>query len=156
MPVQRLKEFLDEHNVQYDVIPHEETFTAQQTAQATHIKGREVAKTVIVTIDGQHAMAVLPATQRIDLEKLKQVTGAQQVDLTSESEFKTLFPQCEVGAMPPFGNLYEMNTFVQQKLAEDERIAFNAGTHTEVIQLAYQDFADLVNPVLSDFARDGG
>lgn len=146
MPTNRLKEFLDSHRVHYESIPHVQTFTAQRTAQSTHIKGKEMAKTVIVKIDGLMCMAVIPADHRISLEHLKDASGAESVELATEQEFCAMFPQCEVGAMPPFGNLFGMDVFVDNELTQDEEIAFNAGTHTEVIKMRYQDFVNLVQP----------
>ncbi|ARA94118.1 MAG: deacylase [Bacteroidetes bacterium] len=148
MPVQKLKQFLDEHGVKYVVISHSRAFTAQEVAASAHIPGREFAKTVIVERDGEMAMAVLPASFQVDLDLIREATGARTVRLVSEAEFRDRFPGCEVGAMPPFGNLYGMDVFVAQRLTEDETIAFNAGSHTEVIRMGYADFARLVNPVV--------
>ena len=149
MPLQRLKNYLDEHHVSYELIPHAETATAQETAAAAHIPGRELAKTVIVEIDGHWAMVALPASDQLDTEKLREVTGAGQVRLASEDEFKSIFEDCEVGAMPPFGNLYGMPVFVDQHLREDTQIAFNAGTHRELMRMPYDEFERLVDPVVA-------
>jgi Ala-tRNA(Pro) deacylase len=146
MPVQKLKEFLDKNNIRYVVIKHSAAFTAQEIAASAHIPGKELAKTVMVKIDGKMAMAVLPASYRVDMERLKRVTGANSVELASEQEFKDMFPACELGGMPPFGSLYGMDVFVAESLAEDEEIAFNAGSHTELVRLAYSDFERLVQP----------
>jgi Ala-tRNA(Pro) deacylase len=146
MPTQRLKEFLDKNKVKYVSCQHSQAFTAQEVAASTHIPGKQLAKTVMVSMDGQMAMAVLPATDHVDLRQLKKATGAKKVELASEREFKDLFPDCEIGAMPPFGNLYDLDVYVAENLREDEEIAFNAGTHTEVIRVAYQDFEKLVQP----------
>ena len=146
MPVKKLKEFLDSHKVKYVTISHSTAFTAQQIAASAHIPGKELAKTVIVKIDGKMAMAVLSASYRVDFDLLKDVTGAKTVDLASEEEFKEMFPGCEVGAMPPFGNLYDMDVFVAKSLSEDEEIVFNAGSHSELIRLTYADFEKLVKP----------
>jgi Ala-tRNA(Pro) deacylase len=146
MPVQKLKEFLDSQRVKYVTIYHSPAFTAQEIAASAHVPGKELAKTVMVKIDGKLAMAVLPASFRVDLEMLKDVTGATSVELAGEKEFKDLFPACEVGAMPPFGNLYGMDVYVSEALTEDEEIAFNAGSHTELVRLAYADFERLVQP----------
>ncbi len=152
MPVKRLKAFLDEHHVKYVTITHSRAYTAQEVAASAHIPGREMAKTVMVKIDGEMAMAVLPASFQVDFDLLKEATGAREVELATEAEFKDLFPECEPGAMPPFGNLYGMDVFVANRLAEDEEIAFNAGTHTELIKLAYPDFVRVVNPVVLQFS----
>jgi len=148
MPVKKLKEFLDKNKVKYVSIQHSVGYTAQEIAGLAHIPGREIAKVVIVKIDGQCAMAVLPATERVDLHMLKRVTGAQEVAIAHEEEFKDLFPECEVGAMPPFGNLFGTQVFVDKRLREDESIAFNAGTHSELIRMPYQVFEDLVRPAV--------
>jgi len=152
MPVKRLKEFLDSNNIKYVSISHSPAYTAQAIAASAHVSGKELAKTVIIKVDGKTAMAVLPASYQVDFDKMKEATGAGSVELATESEFKDLFPECEVGAMPPFGNLYEMDVFVAAKLAEDEEIAFNAGSHTELIRLAYKDFERLVKPKVIVFS----
>ncbi len=146
MPVQKLKEFLDSRGVKYVTIKHSTAYTAQEIAASAHIRGKEMAKTVIVTIDGKLAMAVLPAARMVDVGRLKEVLGAHGVEIASEEDFKGMFPECELGAMPPFGNLYDMAVYVSAELAEDEEIAFNAGTHTELFRLAYKDFERLVQP----------
>jgi Ala-tRNA(Pro) deacylase len=146
MPVKKLKEFLDSNNIKYVTIKHSTAFTAQEIAATAHISGKELAKTVMVKIDGKMAMAVLPATYKVDFKLVKKAAGAEKVELACEEEFKDMFPGCTVGAMPPFGNLYEMEVFVAKSLAEDEEIAFNAGSHTELIRLAYKDFEKLVKP----------
>ncbi|UCF10840.1 MAG: YbaK/EbsC family protein [Candidatus Bipolaricaulota bacterium] len=149
MPVARLKEFLDKEGVRYVVMQHSPAFTAQEVAAYAHIPGRELAKTVIVKIDGRIAMAVVPASHRVDFDALRDAAGAKSVDLASESEFQDLFPACDVGAMPPFGNLYEMDVFAAEALTEDVEIAFSAGSHAEVVRLAYADFERLVDPTIA-------
>jgi Ala-tRNA(Pro) deacylase len=146
MPVKKLKEFLDNNHVKYVNIIHSRAYTAQEVAQSAHIPGKEMAKAVMVKLDGQLAMVVLPATQQVDFDRLKQGAGAGKVELATEREFQDKFAECEVGAMPPFGNLYGMEVYVARELTKDAEIAFNAGTHTEVIKLAYADFGRLVNP----------
>ena len=148
MPSKKLKAFLDKNQIQFVSIAHSRAYTTQMIARSAHIHAKELAKTVIVNIDDKLAMAVLPASDSVDLELLKHSTGAQEVRLATEGEFQDAFPDCEVGAMPPFGNLYDMEVFVSPRLAEDEQIAFNAGTHTELVQLAYTDFAELVAPAV--------
>jgi Ala-tRNA(Pro) deacylase len=152
MPVKRLKEFLDSNNIKYVSISHSPAYTAQAIAASAHVSGKELAKTVMVKVDGKIAMAVLPASFQVDFDKMKEATGAKTVELATELEFKDLFPECEVGAMPPFGNLYDMDVFAAAKLAEDEEIAFNAGSHTELIKLAYADFERLVKPKVIAFS----
>jgi Ala-tRNA(Pro) deacylase len=152
MPVQRLKDFLDEHQVKYVVICHSRAFTTQEIAAATHIPGKELAKTVIVEIEGKTAMAVLPGSQNVDLALLRDALGAERVTLAKEAAFKDRFPECDVGAMPPFGNLYGMPVYVADSLTEDEEIAFNAGSHDQLVKMAYRDFERLVQPQVMRFA----
>ncbi len=151
MPVQKLKTFLDDHRVKYVTISHSPAYTAQEIAASAHVKGREMAKTVMIKIDGKMTMAVLPASFQVDLDMLMDAFGAQRVELATEDEFKGRFPECEVGAMPPFGNLYDLDVYVAGELAEDDEIAFNAGSHTELVKLGYADFARLVKPRVLDF-----
>ena len=152
MPVKKLKEFLDSNKVKYVSISHSAAYTAQEIAASAHVSGRELAKTVMVKIDGKMAMAVLPASYKVDLEHLKDAVKAATVELANEREFRDMFPGCETGGMPPFGNLYGMDVFVSAKLAEDQEIAFNAGSHTELLKLAYKDFEQLVKPRVVHFA----
>jgi len=146
MPVKTLKQFLDKEKIKYVSLIHSTAYTAQEVAASAHIPGKELAKTVIVQLDGETAMAVLPANRKVVLQDLREATGADQVKLVPEEEFKQRFPDCEIGAMPPFGNLYGMEVYAASSLAENANIAFNAGSHTEVIKLAYKDFERLVRP----------
>jgi len=146
MPAQTLKSFLDTNHVKYKTITHSPQYTAQEIAASAHIPGKELAKTVIVKMDGEFAMAVLPASQHVSLTRLKEAAGAGDAELASEQEFEKLFPDCELGAMPPFGNLYDMPVYAAEQLTEDEEIAFNAGSHTELVQLKFRDFDKLVHP----------
>lgn len=148
MPVAKLREFLDANGVKYVSISHSKAFTAMEVAESAHVQGKEMAKTVVVNLDGKTAMAVLPATQKVDLDLLRKGTGASSVELAQEQDFRGDFPGCEVGAMPPFGNLYGMSVFVEPRLAADQEIAFNAGSHTELIRMTYKDFERLVKPRL--------
>jgi Ala-tRNA(Pro) deacylase len=152
MPAQQLKEFLDSQNVKYVSIRHSLAYTAQEIAASAHIPGKELAKTVVLRVDGEFVLAVLPASYQIDFQRLKEVTGGREVELASESEFRSLFPDSELGAMPPFGNLYGMKVYVTESLAEDDEIAFNAGSHTELIRMSYQDFESLVKPTVARFS----
>ena len=152
MPIRKLKDFLDANNIRYVSIIHSPAYTAQEIAAIAHVPGKELAKTVIVKIDGKMAMAVLPASYHVDFERFKQFAGAQAVELAGEEEFQELFPDCEVGAMPPFGNLYDMQVFVADILREDEEIVFNAGSHSELMRLSYADFERLVQPTVLSFA----
>ena len=152
MPAKKLKKFLDDNDVRYVTIQHSKAYTAQDVAATSHISGKEIAKTVMVRLGGKMAMAVVPASRMVDLEHLREITGATSAELATESEFKDRFPECEVGAMPPFGNLYDLDVYVDESLREDEEIAFNAGTHTELVRLAYADFERLVKPKVMGFA----
>jgi Ala-tRNA(Pro) deacylase len=153
MPAAKLKEFLDRNAVRYKTITHSKAFTAQEVAASAHVPGREMAKTVIVRLDGAMAMAVLPTSRRVDLDELREATGAKRVSLCNEHEFRNTFPGCEVGAMPPFGNLYGLEVYVAEDLREDEEIAFNAGSHTELIRMRYEDFERLVKPRVLSFSK---
>lgn len=151
MPVKKLKEFLDREKIKYVSIVHSTAYTAQEVAASAHVTGRELAKTVIVELDGEMAMAVLPANRKIVLQDLREVTGSEEVKFASEEEFRQRFPDCETGAMPPFGNLYGMDVYVAEALTHNAEIAFNAGSHTEVIRLAFRDFERLVKPKVMSF-----
>ncbi len=147
MLAKRLKQYLDTHNIKYVSISHSLAFTALEIAKSAHIPSKEMAKTLIVEIDGQPAMVVLPAADKINLKVLSEVFDAP-VTLADEPEFSKLFPDCEVGAMPPFGNLYDLDVYIAESVTERETIAFNAGSHSEVIKMAYKDFEKLVKPKL--------
>ena len=146
MPARKLKEFLDSQAVKYLKLAHSPTYTAREIAQSLHINGKKVAKTVIVFIEGKMAMAVLPANRSIDFDHFRKTIGEKKIELATEEQFKGMFPDCEVGAMPPFGNLYGMEVYVDQHLTEDEEIFFNACSHWELVQMSYQDFERLVKP----------
>jgi len=152
MPIKELAEFLDSHHIKYTIISHSLAYTAQGIAALTHTPGEEMAKTVIVKMDDKLAMAVLPASCHVDLAMLRAETGAKTISLASETEFMDQFPGCETGAMPPFGNLYGMRVFVDKSLTKDEDIAFNAGSHRELVRLGYEDFERLVQPTIVRFA----
>src|SRR5215470_5961966 len=151
MPAKKLKEFLDREKIKYVSIIHSTAYTAQEVAASAHITGKELAKTVIVELDGKMAMAVLPANRKIVLQDLREVTGSDQVKFASEEQFRQRFPGCETGAMPPFGNLYEMEVYAAEALMGQENIAFNAGSHTEVIRMSFKDFERLVQPKVVSF-----
>ena len=152
MPAKKLREFLDDQGIKYVAILHQVGYTARQIATLTHTPNKELAKTVIVKIDGALAIVVLPASYAVDLSLLRAATGARIVNLAKESEFKNRFPECEIGAMPPFGNLYGMAVYVEESLTKDEKISFNAGSHYELLQISYADFERLVNPRVLNFA----
>lgn len=149
----RLKEFLDQHQIKYIACTHSQAFTAQEIAHTLHVKGRELAKAVILKADDRFVMAVVPAHHKVNMERFKAVTRAGDVRLATEQEFKGLFPDCEIGAMPIFGNLYGVAVYVAEPLARNEEIVFNAGTHTDSIRMAYADFARLANPIVGDFSE---
>lgn len=146
MPNKILKEFLDNHHVNYSCINHSPGFTAQEVAASAHISGKQLAKTVIVKIGKQFAMVVLPANEHVNFAALKEIAKGASVDLAKESEFKAKFPECEAGAQPPFGNLFDMPVYVSNHLVDYDQIIFNAGTHSELMKLAYRDFERLVHP----------
>ncbi len=152
MPTKRLREFLDGQGIPYVAIPHAVAYTTKEVAALTHISNKELAKTVIVKVDRELAMAVLPASYEVDLSLLQAATGATGVSLAKESEFKDRFPECEIGAMPPFGNLYGMAVYVDERLSKDKDIAFNAGSHNELVRMAYADFERLVTPTVLKFS----
>jgi Ala-tRNA(Pro) deacylase len=153
MPIlTKLREFLDQHHIHYEVASHRQAFTAQEVAAAQHVPGFELAKVVILRSGANFVMAVLPAPYRVDLERAKAALGTPDLALATEEQFKGLFPQCEAGAMPPFGNLYNMPVWVDQSLLRDEDIVFNAGTHTQTVKMKYADFSRLVQPKVAAFA----
>ena len=142
----RVKKFLDENHVKYEVRSHDKTFTAQGLASAEHISGKEVAKVVLLKLGGgSYAMAVVPAHRLVDMDHVRKVSG-ESAALADEGEFQALFPDCEIGAMSPFGNLYNIPVYTDEALAKDEEIEFNAGTHTEAIRMKFADFERLVRP----------
>jgi len=152
MPTNRVKDYLDSQNIEYTLHEHSPQYTAQEVAASAHIPGHQLAKTVMIKVDGEMAMVVLPAVYRVSFERLKKALGADEIQLATEKEFKDLFPDCEVGATPPFGNLYGMEVIADQSLATQVVIAFCAGSHTELIQLSYADFEKLAEPRVLDFS----
>jgi Ala-tRNA(Pro) deacylase len=152
MALTSLMEYLDAHNVAYVVISHSPGYTAQGIAGLAHIPRRELAKTVIVRLDGKLVMAVLPAKYHVDLELLRKTANAKSVALAAEEEFKDRFPECETGAMPPFGNLFGVDVFADDSLEKDKEIAFNAGTHRELIRMTWEEFKKLAKPRMMRFA----
>jgi Ala-tRNA(Pro) deacylase len=151
MPATKLKEFLDNHGVKYVSIRHSPAFTATEVADSSHVAGRDFAKTIVVRIDDSFALVVLPASRRLVLADLRELLQTPLVRLATEAEIRDLFPDCELGAMPPFGHLYGLPVYVAESLVNEPEIAFNAGTHTEVIKMSYEDFDGLVRPVVLDF-----
>ena len=148
----RVKEYLDKQNVPYTHHVHRTAYTAQEVAAEEHISGKMMAKAVIVKFGDRLAMVALPASARLDLEAVRRLVGNKEARLASELEFTGAFPDCDVGAMPPFGNLYGVSVYVDTALAEDEEIAFNAGTHQDSIHMKYADFARLANPTIAQLA----
>ena len=153
MPIQKLKKFLDDNGIKFVSMQHSAAYTAQEVAALAHIPGEEMAKTVMVKLDGKMAMAVVPASHQIDFDRLREVAGAESAELASEDEFKDYFPACDVGAMPPFGNLYDMPVYCSNALSEDLEIAFSAGSHSELIRLTYADYEQLVQPEIASFSK---
>ena len=153
MPIKALRDYLDRNGVKYVTIRHSPAYTSQEIAASAHVKGQNLAKTVIVKIDESMTMAVLPARYRVDIDSLREAASVRAVALATETEFVEMFPACEAGAMPPFGNLYDMKVYVDTTLTQDRVIAFNAGSHSELIQLEYADFRRLVEPVVLSFSR---
>lgn len=153
MPLSKFRKFLDSHNIKYLVISHSLAYTAQGIAALTHVSGKKLAKTVILKIDGILAMAVVPASLYVDLDRLRSLTGAQVVELATEREFKDAFPDCETGAMPPFGNLYDMSVYADASLSENEEITFSAGTHRELMRMSWYDLVRLVNPLIDNLTH---
>lgn len=148
----RLERFLKEKGVYYKTVIHSEAYTAQEVAASMHIKGKELAKTVIVKANGKYVMTVMPAAWKIDFDKLKEALHEKDVKLAKEEDFARLFPDCEPGAEPPFGNLYNVDTIVDKSLTEDEHIFFNAGSHYEAVEIDYKDYDRTVKPKVAEFA----
>jgi Ala-tRNA(Pro) deacylase len=149
--LQRLQEYLDANHVPYEVLGHEKAYTAPEIAHTLHVSGKLLAKVVMIKADERFVMAVLPSNWKIDFNRLKEVLGSSQVRLAAEDEFKGLFPDCKIGTMPPFGNLYGIEVYVDQFLTEDEAIVFQAGTDDGAVKLGYEDFANLVHPKVAEF-----
>src|SRR5690554_6088717 len=148
MPIQQLKEFLDGANVEYMCLTHPPAFTAQELAHHVKIAGDKVVKTVIIELDGKMAMLVMPATFRVRWESLSRILDTDFVDLADEQEFANRFPDCEVGAMPPFGSLFGMTVYCAEPLTEQAELAFAAGSHTESLHMKTRDFLNLAQPIV--------
>jgi len=153
MATRKLVDYLEHNNIQFNSLKHQRTFSAKKTAASAHIKGKEMAKTLLLKLDDQYTMAVLPADYKVDMKRIKQISGAKYVELATEWELEKVFPDCKVGAMPPFGNLYHIPVIVDKTLEEDTEICFNAGTHKELFQIKYQDYKKLVHPRLANIHR---
>ncbi len=150
--LRRLKAYLDENRVEYEVLVHPETFRAPATAEALHVPGKEMAKVVVLRDGPDYVMAVLPSTFKLDLHRLREVLGSPTIRLAREDEIADLFPDCEIGMMPPFGNLYGLDVLVDGILTEDEDVVFPAGTAREAIKMRYDDFEELVVPRVVEFS----
>jgi Ala-tRNA(Pro) deacylase len=153
MLAQKLRALLDDNRIHYQTVGHPPTYTAQGLAAAMHIPGRELAKTVVLKVDGKYALAVLPAPSHVDVRRFREAAGARSVAVATESELQDLFPGCELGAEPPFGELYGLPVWVDVSLARDESIVFNGGTHLEAVRIAYEDFERLASPKHASFVR---
>ena len=151
MPVRKLRKYLDDKKIRYALISHSPAYTAQEIAHSAHIPGQVMAKTVIVEINRKKAMVILPASYKINFAVLEDsLESEEKIGFARENEFKGLFPGCEAGAMPPFGNLYSMDVYVAKELTKGRNIAFNAGNHKELIVMRYKDFERLVHPTVLD------
>ncbi len=153
--LKRLKEFLDKNKVKYSVKGHTEVYTAQEVAAVQHVPGQQLVKTVMVKVGDKFVMTALPASYEIEFAKLKKILGEKDVRLAKEEEFKDLFPDCDIGAMPPFGNLYNIPTYIDKSLTEDEEIVFEAGTHKDSVRLKFEDYEKLVQPKIAEFGIHG-
>ncbi len=148
-----VQEFLRRANIGYTVMPHMPAYTAQEEAAVTHVSGRDWAKAVICFADGEPIQAVVPADHVVNLDRLAALAGAGTIRLAREDELEWLFPDCERGAMPPLGPLYRQSVFVDEALADEERIVFNAGTHTDAVVMRYDDFVAITRPIVGRFAN---
>ncbi len=151
---EKLQDHLAANGVSFELEQHKVAYTAQDLAAAEHISGKRVAKVVVAMVDGQMVMLVLPASAHADVDRVKTELGAKEVRLAREEEFASIFPDCEVGAMPPFGSLYNVSVVVDQSLANAREITFQAGSHRESMRIKYADFERLEQPrVLGIAAR---
>ena len=148
----RIEDYLTDHKVRYEFIRHRKAYTAQELAAVEHVSGKQHVKVVVVAVGGKHVLAALPASSRIDFKKLGQVLG-KSVSLAKETVLKSLFPDCDVGAMPPLGSLYRLPVYVDKSLVQNESIVFQAGTHTDAIKVGYANFANLESPKVADFIQ---
>ncbi|MCF7761540.1 MAG: YbaK/EbsC family protein [Cephaloticoccus sp.] len=151
MPGNKVREFLDGRGVKYVTIRHSPAVTAADVAASAHVAGRDFAKTVMMWVGGHLAMVVLPASRRIVLHDLRELLESPEARFATESEFRDLFPDCELGAMPPFGNLYGLPVYMAASFTGEKEIAFNAGSHTEIIKMLFSDFEELVKPIVLEF-----
>ncbi len=148
-----IQQFLTENAVQYETLPHRTTFTASRLADALHEPGDYVAKSVVLKADGEYVLAVLPASHELELSLARTEMGCNHLELAHEEELGPLFPDCELGAMPPFGSLYGLRTWVDSRLTEDDHIVFDGQTHTEAVRMSYDSFAALEDPMVADLSH---
>lgn len=146
-----IKKHLERNHIDYEVLPHKEEFTAQKLAECLHVSGKVMAKVVMLKADNQEVMTVLPACRRLNMGKLKAIFNTEDIRLECENEFRDKFPECEIGAMPPFGNLYDIDVYVDSTLADDDYILMQVGNHREALRLKYTDFVNLVHPTVEEF-----
>ncbi len=149
----KLDDLLISRHIAFQRLPHRRTYTANRMAQALHVKGREVAKIVLVRTGSGHALAVLPATHHVDMDQLREDLGEERVELASEEDMDRLFPDCERGAVPPFGSLYQVPTIMDDSLAEDRSIVFEAQDHEQAIRMSMQDYEAIEHPRRGHFAH---
>jgi Ala-tRNA(Pro) deacylase len=154
MPVLRkLQAVLDNYKVPFEVLPHSETYTAQETAEVQRVSGDKMAKVVMVKKEnGTPVMLVLPASYHVNFSWLREVLGTRAT-LEEEREFRGLFPECDIGAEPPFGNLFDLDTVVDTSLTKDDEIVFNAGSHYQTVKMRYDDYVRIVHPKIAKFAE---
>jgi Ala-tRNA(Pro) deacylase len=145
-----IKNYLNSLGTPYEIVPHPRDYAAQYTAADTHTPGRKFAKCVLVWVDNYYAMVVLPADHRLDFDRFRTILGAKDTGLVREEEMRRLFPDCEVGAEPPFGRLYELPVYMATPIADDDAITFNAGTHDEAIRMSVDDFERITDPSVID------
>jgi len=150
---EKIRKYLDENDVHYEIIDHRVEYTAQRVAESIHIHGQEVAKTVIIKVDGELHMAVVSSSQMVDISFLQKIFGTKEIVLADEKDFEDIFPDCEVGAMPPFGNLYKMKMFISEKLSTQQEFVFNAGSHGNLIKIRYYDYERLIHPMIVNFKK---
>jgi Ala-tRNA(Pro) deacylase len=142
----RIRDYLDSQNAPYEWLPHPQAFTAQEVAHALHVSGKRLAKTVVLDADGRLVMAVLPASHRLIVAELKAALEVRHLEMLPEGELAKIFPDCDLGALPPFGNLYGIEVWVDRVVAESGEIVFTAGTHVDAVRMKYSDYAALVKP----------
>lgn len=150
---ERLEQYLQQNDVPFEVMAHRQVYTMQEVAAALHVPGKQVAKVVMVKADGEMAMLVISTLYRLDFAKVRALLDAKEVSLAKEEEFADLFADCATGAMPPFGNLYDLPVYVDQALAEEANVVFRIGTHRHTMKVAYSDFARLAQPTVGRFAK---